>query len=557
MTDSDSTTPTTLCAAFQATAARHPEAVALRTPGNAVTVTWAEYADRVRDTAAALAALGVRRGDTLALMMTNRPEFHFLDTAAHHLGAAPFSVYNTAAPQQIAHVLRDAGCRIAVCEEQFAALLTEACADTQVERVLCVDGKPDGTLPLDEVVADPDFDFDAAWQAVHPDDLLTLIYTSGTTGEPKGVELTHGRMLFTVEAANQVIEAGVDDRIVSFLPAAHVADRFASHYLPSVHGTQVTCLADARQLPSVLPEVRPTVLGAPPGFWRKIMEALTSYAPQEPDSRRLSAAAGLDAVRFAFAGAAPISDEILDFFHRLGVPLGDVWGMSEIGAPGVMQPSGAHRRGTAGKPLPGLEVTLAEDGELLIRGGSVMRGYHNKPELTAEALDADGWLHTGDLAEVDDDGYVRIVGRKKELIINDRGKNMSPTVIEDTVLACCPLAEHAVVIGDGRKYVVALIALSPPVAEDFAKQHGLPADPAVLAADPRLRAALEEGVAQANAKLSRVEQVKKFAVLPEYWTPGSDVLTPTLKVRRAPIARRYADRIEALYADDRSIGAVG
>jgi len=590
MTEPDA--PATLCEAFQHTVARHPGDVALRTVGGAVPVTWGSYAGRVAQIAAGLAALGVRRGDTVALMMTNRPEFHLADTAAFHLGAVPFSVYNTSAAGQIAHVLADAGARVVVCEEQFAARLLAVVGGTAVHHVVCIDGHPGGTLTLEELMAggDPGFGFEKAWRAVAPGDLLTLVYTSGTTGPPKGVEITHAQMLAELAAANALMPAGPADRVVSYLPMAHAAERALGHYGTMLTGVQVTTVADAKALPGALTDARPTIFGGVPRVFEKLKAGVEALVALEPDPAKRQAAQeafgvahqyvgaalagqvpaalaqayqradeqvlakirfllGLDQVRFAGCGAAPLAPEILTFMLALGIPVAEVWGMSECSCIGTANPPDAIRFGTVGKPVAGVELKLAGDGELLLRGPMVMRGYRNDPAATAAAIDPGGWLHTGDLAAIDADGYVTITGRKKELIINAAGKNISPANIENAVLAACSLIAHVVVIGDRRPYLVALIVLDPDAAALSAAQHGI-ADPApaVLAGHPAVRAAVAAAVDSANHKLSRVEQIKRFAILPVFWEPGGDEITPTMKLKRAPITAKYAGIIDSLYA---------
>jgi long-chain acyl-CoA synthetase len=585
--------PATMCEAFQATAARYPQKVALRTPGGAVTVTWGVYADRVRQIAAGLAGLGVRRGDTVALMMTNRPEFHLVDTAALHLGAIPFSVYNTFAAEQIAQVLANAGNRVAVCEEQFAPRLLEVTRGTAVEHVVCVDGHPDGTITLDEMVAggDPGFGFEASWRVVQPDDVLTLIYTSGTTGPPKGVEITHAQMLAEIAATDALMPGaiGAGDRLVSYLPMAHIAERGLSHYRGMFSAVQVTSLADAKGLPGALADARPTILFGVPRVWEKLKAGIETLVTYEPDQAKRQAVQeafrvahehaeaaqagqvptglaeayrqadeqvlskirqllGLDQVQLAMSGAAPIAPEILTFMLALGIPVYEVWGMSECSGAGTVNPPDAIRIGTVGPAIPGVELKLADDGELLLRGPIVMKGYRNNPAGTAEAIDADGWLHSGDLAAIDEDGYVRITGRKKELIINAAGKNMSPVAIESAVLAASLLIAQVVAVGDRRPYIVALIALDPEAAAAFGTQQGITdPTPAVLAGHPAIRAAIGAAVATANARLSRIEQIKRFAIVPVSWEPGGDEITPTMKIKRHAIMAKYADVIETLY----------
>jgi len=584
--------PATMCEAFQATVARYPHELALRTAGGAVMITWGDYAGRVRQIAAGLAGLGVGRGDTVALMMTNRPEFHLADAAALHLGAIPFSVYNTFAAEQIAQVLANAGNRVVLCEEQFAPRLAEVAGGTAVEHVVCVDGQPAGTVTVEEMVAggDPGFGFEACWRAVQPDDVLTLIYTSGTTGPPKGVEITHAQMMAQLTATSAVLPSGPGDRLISYLPLAHIAERMASHYSPMLTGVQVTPLADAKALPGALTDVRPTIFGGVPRVWEKLKAGIETLVAYEPDQARRQAVQdafraglryvdaalagevpaglaeayqradeqvlskirlllGLDQVRSAVSGAAPIAPEILKFMLALGIPVAEVWGMSECSCIGTANPPDAIRIGTVGKAIPGVQLKLAGDGELLLRGPIVMKGYRNDPARTAEAIDPGGWLHTGDLAAIDEDGYVTITGRKKELIINAAGKNMSPAAIEGAVLAASLLIAQVVAVGDRRPFIVALIALDPDAAAAFAAQHGItdPA-PAILADDSAIRAAIGAAVEEANGRLSRVEQIKRFAIVPAFWEPGGDEITPTMKLKRRAITTKYADVIDSLYA---------
>jgi long-chain acyl-CoA synthetase len=588
-----------LCEAFQNTAARQPDSVALRTLGGGTRITWGEYAARVERIAAGLSGLGVGHGDTVALMMTNRPEFNLCDTAAMHLGAAPFSVYNTLPPDQIASLFRNAGNRVAICEAQFAPRVREAAAGTGVEHVVCVDGAPDGTIALERLEADgaggTALDLAAAWRRVGPDDLLTLIYTSGTTGPPKGVEITHANMLAQLRATTSMLPLEPGDRSISYLPSAHIADRWASHYTGMTFGVEITSCPDPRAVAAALPEVRPTVWGAVPRVWERIhagLEAAVTTADAErrramrwaidcglrrvraeqaalrgdgpgPDPALLTecsradelvlaavrARLGLDRVRWLVSGAAPIATELLEYFAALGLPILELWGMSELSCCGTINVPTRAIIGTVGVALPGVELRLAGDGELLVRGDIVMRGYRNDPEKTAEAIDADGWLHTGDIATIDAGGYVRIVDRKKELIINAAGKNMSPANIETALKSSSPLIGQAVCIGDRRPYNTALLVLDPDGAAAWAASQGMDsADPAALAADSRVRSAIEEAVEAANRRLARVEQIKRFALLPELWEPGGDELTPTMKLKRRPIAEKYAAEIEALYA---------
>jgi long-chain acyl-CoA synthetase len=589
--------PSTLCEAFAETAARDRGAVALRTVGGSVKVTWGDYAERVRRIAAGLAALGVGRGDAVALMMVNRPEFNLVDAAAVHLGATPFSVYNTLAPEQISYLFGNARNRVVICEAQFVATVNAARAGSAVEHVVCIDGAPDGTVALADVEDAPldGFDFEATWRAVAPDDVLTLIYTSGTTGPPKGVELTHANLVAEFEATTAVLSAQRGDRTISYLPAAHIADRWGSHYAAIFLGTEVTCVPDPRAVAAAIPDCRPTVWGAVPRIWEKLKAGLEAAVDTNPDEnaragvraaiacglRKVSAEQdevhgrgpgpsqelrdefarfdelvlsklreriGLDAVRWSVSGAAPTSVEVLEFFGAIGLPIAELWGMSELSCCATINPPERLKIGTVGPAVPGLELDLADDGELLCRGDIVMRGYRDEPEKTAETIDSEGWLHTGDIAEIDAEGYVSIVDRKKELIINAAGKNMSPANIEARLKASTPLIGQAVALGDRRPYNVALVVLDPDACTAFAAEHGL-ADPSPesLAEAPEVRAAVEAGVARANEQLSRVEQIKRFEILGSDWEPGGDELTPTMKLKRKPIAAKYEAEIEELY----------
>ncbi|MGQ0624036.1 MAG: AMP-dependent synthetase/ligase [Sporichthyaceae bacterium] len=548
---------TTMCEAFQITAARHPDDVALRTPDDSVSITWAGYAEYVQRLAAGLAALGVGRGDTVALMLRNRPEFNLVDTAAMHLGAVPFSIYNSSAPDQISYLFSNAANRIVVCEEAFLA--TVRAAGTAVEHIVCVDGGDPDTLSLDDLIARgrADFDFEATWRAVTPEDVLTLIYTSGTTGPPKGVQLTHAGMMTQVRGTSAYLPATPGGAILSYLPSAHIADRWSHHYHASMcFGATVTSLADPTALVPALQSCRPTMWGGVPRVYEKLMAGLQAmglaYPGVLPAEVRAGALAklGLDRVEWSVCGAAPIAVETLAYFTALGLPIQEVFGMSETSCCVTVNPPEDIRAGKVGLPVPGAELALAPDGELLVRGPLVMKGYRGDPERTAEAVDADGWLHTGDIATVDDDGYIQIVDRKKEIIINAAGKNMSPANIEQRLKASHALIGQAVCIGDGRRYNVALLVLDPDASAAYAARSGLPnALPATLVADAVVQKTIADAVDAANAQLSRVEQIKKFTVLDVDWLPGGDELTPTMKLKRKPIAAKYADAIEALYTD--------
>ncbi|MFD4352563.1 AMP-dependent synthetase/ligase [Nocardia sp. NPDC058518] len=583
--------PISLCAAFQATAARLPDRVALRGPGGTASLTWRQYADRVRDLATGLSALGVAAGDTVAIMLTNVPEFHLADTAVLHTGATPFSIYNTFTAEQIAHLLANAGSRVVITESQFLETVRAADIAGGIEHIICIDGPAAATLTIDDVagMVAPDFDFDASWRAVGPDSLLTIVYTSGTTGPPKGVELTHANMLAEFQAVKQLFDVRPEDTVISYLPDAHLANRAFCHYNNLLEGVQVTTVADPKQLVSALPQLRPTLFLAVPAIWYKIKAGVEALVAQEHPVKRtlvswalgvgqetarlnsdglsvptglgiqhrvaerlvlstLRRRMGMDRVRGGLTGASPIAPEAMTFIIGLGIPVCEAWGMTETSAVATVNPPDAIRLGTVGRALPGSEVAVAEDGELLVRGPLVMRGYRNDPEQTAAAIDADGWMHTGDVGSIDADGYVRILDRKKELIINAAGKNMSPSNIEGAVRVSCPLVAAVIAIGDNRKYVTAILTLDPDACAAYAQRHGLlDPTPAALATNPDVVVAIETGIAAANHRLSRVEQIKKHTVLPVIWEPGGDELTPKMSLKRKVITEKYAAEIEAMY----------
>jgi len=537
------------------TLARRGGALALRSADGATEVSYAELGARIRDVASGLEALGVKRGDTVALMLRNRPEFHIVDAAVMCLGATPFSLYNTSPPEQLGYIMGDAANTVVITEPAFADVIA-ASRDhgARYDTVVFVAAPPagaslGGARLLDDVIAGGagGFDLEAAAAAVRPDDLLTLIYTSGTTGPPKGVEITHANMLAELRGVHTAVAQHENGRAISFLPAAHIADRWASHYAAVMtYGYTMTTLADPTQLFATAAQVHPTYFGAVPRVWEKLKAALEAQAqgadiaaaaranPEVAAATR--AKLGLDESSWFVIGAAPTPREVLEFFDAFGIPICEVWGMSETSCVATTNRPDDLRYGSVGKPLDGVTLRLADDGELLVQGGTVMRGYRNMPDKTAEALDDDGWLHTGDIAQVDDDGFWWIVDRKKELIINAAGKNMSPANIESKLKAAGPLIGQACVVGDMRPYNVALLVLDPDTAA------GLDPD------DPEVIAKVQAEVDAANAKLARVEQIKTFALLREEWLPGGEELTPTMKLKRKPVAEKYAAQIEALYS---------
>ncbi len=459
---------------------------------------------------------------------------------------------------------------------------------------MVLDARPEGAISIEELEAaepGPDFDFEASWRAVEGQDLLTLIYTSGTTGPPKGVQLTHANELAECRGIDQVARPRLGGSVVSFLPAAHIADRGLSHYGAMAWGNTVTCCPDPVQVFAHVADAHPTFFGSVPRVWEKLKAALEAGIAAEPDQAKrtatreaielglrkvraeqagepvsqelrdrhalaeqhvfsqIRAKVGLERCEWYMIGAAPCPLDVLEFFAAIGIPICEVWGMSETTSIATLVPQDELKLGSVGPAIPGVEVRLADDGEVLVRGATVMAGYRNQPQKTAETIDADGWLHTGDIGALDQDGFLKIVDRKKELIINAAGKNMSPANIEQQLKSGSPLIGQAIAIGDGRPYNVSLIVLDPDASAAFARDHGLgDASPAAMAAEEVVHAEVAAGVERANSHLSRVEQIKRFTVLPCDWQPAGDELTPTMKLKRKPIAAKYATEIEALYA---------
>jgi long-subunit acyl-CoA synthetase (AMP-forming) len=533
-------TATTVGELFAAAVSEHEHEPALQTSDGSLAWTWGEYGRAAAAAAAGLDRLGVQRGDVIACWLTNRPEFHAADMGAALLGAASFSIYPTYTAEQAAHVVGDAGSRVLITEPAFLerALEVRAGGVTALETIVCVGEPREGAESWDDLLGrvGDGADLRELSAAAQPGDLLTIIYTSGTTGPPKGVELTHRNVLAQLEATSAGLQLADRLRVISYLPMAHIAERLVTHYLPLAHGWQVTTCADARAIATLLREVRPEVFFSPPRLWEKLRAGTIATLGEDADGPTALAALGLDAVRTAITGAAPCPPEVIEFWRALGLPVCEVYGMSETTGVATVNPPDAIRAGTVGVALPGVDVALSDTREILMRGPVIMRGYRNRPEATAEAIDADGWMHSGDVGVIDDDGYLRIVDRIKELIISAAGKNMSPANIEATIKACGSLIGNVCVIGDAKPYNVALVTLDP----DAVRGRG-PGDPDVLAE-------VDAQIQRANERLARVEQIKRYTVLPHDWTADGDELTPTSKLKRRAITAKYATEIEAMYA---------
>jgi long-chain acyl-CoA synthetase len=571
----------TFCAAFQFTAAVEADQPALTKPDGSGTLTWSEYAERVRRVAEGLASLGLQRGDCLALLLSNRPEFHIVDSGAVHLGAIPFSVYHTNPPEQIVPLLVNSGATIMVTEQAFLErVLQTRQLHPALEHIVVVDGDAGGLISLEELESrrQPGFDFDATWSALDCDDVVTLVYTSGTTGEPKGVQHTHASIMSSCLSMDSYVPFSPGGRVVSYLPMAHIAERFISHYCSQVFGLTICACANPKELPAAIAATRPTRFFGVPRIYEKLMGAVEALAAAEPDGRLASAIeTGIGRVRAEQAGqpvgdldpahaeilasvraklgfdqaewvgvaAAPSPYSMLEFFPAIGIELIEFWGMSEC-IFSVTPPRERIKLGRIGIAAPGVEIRLADDGEILVKGPNVMVGYRGEPEKTMAAIDPNGWLYSGDIAEADEDGYLKIVDRKKELIINTAGKNMAPSKIEMAIKQECSLIAQVVAIGDGRPYVTALVVLDVEACvrhPEYDSTGGL----AVFSQSAAAREAVAAAVAAGNERLARVEQVKRHRILSEQWEAGSAELTPTLKLRRRPISEKYTDEIDAMY----------
>jgi long-subunit acyl-CoA synthetase (AMP-forming) len=582
----------TLTEALRRTAANHPDVVAVRTTDDSVSLTWPALLGRVDALAGGLAKLGVAGGDTVAIMLGNRPEFHLADLAAVTIGATPFSIYTTYPAAEIEYLVTDAGAKVAIVEQAFLPVFLEARKNLPaLEHVVVVDGEPpDGTISLSEVEgSDPDFD-PASAANVGPDDVLTLIYTSGTTGPPKGVQLSHHNVMFAAKGIEEIISFEAGSKVISWLPAAHIAERMAHHYIPVIYAGTITCCPNPRDVVSYLPQVHPNWFFAVPRIWEKLKAGLEAMLAGQPEEQRkpvedalaaslqrlrlrqagepvpeeletafaqadeqifskLRAMLGLDELRAVNVGAAPTPVEVLEFFHSLGIELAELWGMSETCGAGTCNRPGHVKIGTVGPPAPGCEIKIAQDGEVLVRSEFVMLGYRNQPEKTAETIDPEGWLHTGDIGEVDSDGFLRLIDRKKELIINSAGKNMSPANIEAAIKTASPLIGQAATIGDRRPYNTAMIVLDADYAPQWAARQGLEGKSLEeLATEPKVIEAVQQGIDEANKRLARVEQIKRFTIVKGDWLPGGDELTPTMKLKRKPVAKKYAEQIDQMYA---------
>ena len=585
----------TVASRWLETVATHPDLVALRTKDGDgwVETTFAQLADQVARTAAGLRSLGVGPGDRVVLMMRNIPEFHVVDLAAVLCGATPISIYNSSAPDQVAYLVGHSKARVAVVEDMGFADRFTPVRDRlpDLEHLVLLSDPQD--LAGDDIVpgraltdGHEPVDLQAAAAEITPEMLATVIYTSGTTGPPKGVMLTHRNIVWTVQGYLDLV--GIDPagfRAISYLPMAHIAERMVTHYMAGLGGFEVTTCPEPALVATYAREVHPQTMFGVPRVWEKIHAGVQAALAADPEAkarfdeavaaatpiveRRTAGTAtdeddatwqflddvafrnvrtliGLDAVEFAVTGAAPIPPELITWFRAIGVPMSEVYGLSETTGPMTWDPYDV-RVGSVGRAFPGVGVFLADDGEVLCRGGNVFAGYLDDPEKTAAALDPDGTFHSGDIGVIDDEGYLRIIDRKKELIITAGGKNVSPANLE-AALKTIPAVGQACTVGDQRPFVAALIVLDPEVAPAWFAERGIEVGSlAELAGDERAQAELQRAVEDVMTRFSNAERVKKVALLADEWEPDSEELTPTSKLKRRSILAKYGDRIDALY----------
>jgi long-chain acyl-CoA synthetase len=564
-------------------------------------LTWSQYRKSVHEAAAGLIALGVSGGDFVAIMAGNRPEHVIGDLAAVHSGATGVTIYSTLAQNQIQYVAANCGAKVAILEDlsfmkRWEAVKSELPA---LGHVILMEGAEnyntvDWVLSWDDLLergraalaADAGL-VERAAAAAKPEGLATLIYTSGTTGVPKGVMVTHRNVMWTAECVRRGTNLPDNPRMVSYLPLAHIAERMSTHYLGAYLAGEVWYCPDIGLVLEYVTKARPTLFVAVPRVWEKFHNRLEARFGEDPKREKLIRSAvahgesvmratqsgkspglfdkvklalferlifskvrhglGMDAIDIAITAAAPISADLIYFFRGIGIPLFELYGMSETTGPATSNLPGAEKIGSVGRALPGVEVVLGDDGEILMRGGVITAGYYQAPQETTEAFDSEGWLHSGDLGRFDDDGFLFIVGRKKEIIINAAGKNIAPAKLE-TALKNHALVAQACMIGDGRQYLSMIIALDAEEAPVWAAKHGVTyTDLGGFSQLPEVRAELQSALDAANQEVSRVEQVKKFVIVPDAWTPDSGEITPSLKLKRRVVLEKYSSDIESMY----------
>jgi long-subunit acyl-CoA synthetase (AMP-forming) len=585
----------TIPEALDDVAARHGHRPAMRVKRDGAwqVTSWKEYREQTRRVARALIALGVQRGQGVVILGFNAPEWVLCDVGAIHASALPAGIYTTSSPEQGQYVAHHCEARVAFVDtaEQARKILAEKPRLPSLTTVVQWSGEPaaEGVLRWAEFLALGDEKHDAELaariKAQSPDDVSTLIYTSGTTGHPKAVMISHGNCTWVGEAVIAVHEFTAEDSSVSYLPLSHIAEQMLTIYVPMTNGAEVSFAESIETVGATLADVHPTGFFGVPRVWEKIQAKIEAagattpplkrriarwarsvglrggYADQAGNSRpwlyglaerlvfsKVKTRLGLDRAKLCSTGAAPISRSTLEFFLSFGIPILEVYGMSECTGPATVSTPGRYRTGKAGFVLPGTEVRIAEDGEILMRGPHVFKGYLKDPEATAAAIDSEGWLHSGDIGNLDADGFLAITDRKKELLITAGGENVSPQAVEGHLVGI-PVVAQAVVIGDRRKYLAALVTLDPERVPVEAEAAGSPArDAAAAAKCEAFRAHLEKQIEAVNRKLARVQTVKRFAILPNELTIAGGELTPTMKLKRRVILAKYEKEIEGLYA---------
>jgi long-chain acyl-CoA synthetase len=569
----------------------HP-AVRYKEGGAWVDRSYQQVLDIVKPLALGLVALGVEKGDRVSILGNTRPEWTYFDFAALSIGATVVPIYQTNSPEECAYVLENSDAKVVVVEddEQLAKVREVRAGLPHLEQIVLMVGDADDALSADGLAAQGATVDDAVFQqridAVTSEDICTFIYTSGTTGPPKGCIISHGNYRSMLDMVNQTSVIEENDVSYLYLPLAHSFALLIQLGSFDLGATLAYWECDPNKIVPNLAELKPTYFPSVPRIFEKIYTAANSGMEKQgglkkaifdwsiktgkkmretersgrkpgfllqrqydfADKKVLSKIRGLFGgnLRLAVSGAAPINPDILRFFDAAGVLVVEGWGMTETSTAATVASEDDFKFGTIGKPFPGCEVKIADDGEILVHGPNVFQGYHKNPEATAETI-VDGWLHTGDIGEIDSDGFIKITGRKKDIIITAGGKNITPANLEAEIRQN-QLVSQCVVVGDRRPYLVALVTLDPEEAVAYAKEHGLPEDPAQLAQNSEVRKVIEAHVDEINKKFARVEQVKKIAILPQDLSQENGELTPTLKVKRAVVTEKNSKAVEELYA---------
>lgn len=551
-----------------------------------------EVLEIVRSLSLGLIELGVEKGDKVSILGNTRPEWTYFDFAALSAGAVVVPIYQTNSPEECQYVLENSDAKVVVVEddEQMEKIRAVRERLPLLEHVVRMTGESDDAISLEDLAsrgsARDAGEWEARWQSVTPADICTFIYTSGTTGPPKGCIISHGNYRAMLNMVNETSVIEEEDLTYLYLPLAHSFALLIQLGSFDLGATIAYWERDPLKILPNLAELKPTYFPSVPRIFEKIYTAASSGIEKEgglkkaifnwaievgkkmraseragrkpgfllrkqygfADKQVLSKIRGLFGgnLRLAVSGAAPINPEILRFFDAAGVLVLEGWGMTETSTAATISKPDDFKVGTIGKPFPGCEIRIAEDGEILVKGPNVFQGYYKNEEATRETI-VDGWLHTGDIGEIDSEGFIKITGRKKDIIITAGGKNITPANLENEIKQH-PLVSQCVVVGDRKPYLVALVTLDPEDAATYAKENGLPEDPVQLAANADVRQAIEDHVAKINEKFARVEQVKKIAILPKDLSQETGELTPTLKVKRAVVASKHEREIEQLYA---------